>query len=778
MTEREPRKAQFYFPRRKSSCRKPAQSHLLSSCESRDSGHRLRGHSRRIFITSGGGNPLLVSLTWPPTEVSHSFLEVIMNSMKPEENKSFTATENGGSSRPEDSKDTVLTQTRLGPPAAHSLSDSKERSSLVKLKSEVKHEASVEIQNPDLNTPKKCFFTFSLNKPSGKSDFSVFTAHGKPTENIYSALRANGNFSQRMEKHLNKNIFVFEKNTIGGYVNLGMPLKCLPENAHFNITPGPKKSDPEDDQILRQCENPNMECVLFHVVSAGRNVKKILRIKEVYEKGSTLCIYALKGETIKEALIKDGRFRCDLDEFEWEVREGHQKIHGKQSLVDEVSGKTLEMDIFKKRVSKGAPKIIKQNENANDETSPCNQIQSEIKEHEPETDGETEDVEANREKIVLPQNLAYDIAGKKRRTISRIRNYYSNSLKRRYWKNNSRHRQRPHVVMQHVIKQAIPRTAADLWLKNCQSFKKSIMDQYPNLKEEALRMRKYFKDEQRRTKLTSFQQFNVYKKYFGKVTENSTSVATCEDLLHLSESVGIMTWDNNGITGNATCFVFNHDYIFTCRHVIHFMVGEGTDPRFWPDIISKCAKVSFNYKRFCPINVDWYNLEPWFEVSDGPLDYAILKLSKNGNGFPPGLFGRISFPPPSGLIYIIGHPEGQVKKIDGCAVVPINQRLERYPEQHRDEVVGPHAATYNAFSMFTQRSFLPEVCNTNTLSYDTCFSSGSSGSPVFNTSGELVAMHTVGHFYAHGGKEHAIIEFGYSMYSILCDVKQKNERLL
>ncbi|XP_045870249.1 serine protease FAM111B [Meles meles] len=698
-----------------------------------------------------------------------------MNSMKPEENKSFTATENGQSSRPEDSKDTVLTQTCVGPPAAHTLSDSKGRSSLVKLKSEVKHEASVEIQNPDLNTSKKCFFTFSLNKCSGKSDLSVFTAHGKLTENIYSALRANGNFSKRMEKHLNKNIFVYEKNTIGGYVNLGMPLKCLPENAHFNITPGPKKSDPEDDQILRQCENPNMECILFHVVSAGRNVKKILKIKEVYEKGSTLCIYALKGETIEEAIIKDGRFRSDLDEFEWEVREGHQKIHGKQSLVDEVSGKTLEMDIFKKRVSKGTPKKIKQNENANDETSPRNQIKSEIKEHEPE------DVEANREKTAPSQNLAHDIAGKKRRTIFRIgnyyRNYYRSRLIRSHWKNNSRQRPRPHVVMQHVIKQAIPRTATDLWLKNCQLLDKSIMDQYPNLKEEALRMRKYFRDEQRRTKLTSFQQFSVYKKYFGKVTENSTSVATCEDLLHLSESVGIMMWDNNGNTGNGTCFVFNHGYIFTCRHVIHFMVGEGTHPRFWPDIISKCAKVSFTYKRFHPINVDWYDLEPWCEVSDGPLDYAILKLSKNGNRFPPGLFGRISSPPPSGLIYIIGHPEGQVKKIDGCAVVPVNQRLERYPEQHQGEVVGPHAATYNAFSMFTQRSFLPEVCTTNTLSYDTCFSSGSSGSPVFNAFGKLVAMHTVGHFYRRGGRDYAIIEFGYSMCSILDDVKQKNERL-
>uniref|UniRef100_A0A452Q9W0 FAM111 trypsin like peptidase B n=1 Tax=Ursus americanus TaxID=9643 RepID=A0A452Q9W0_URSAM len=702
-----------------------------------------------------------------------------MNPMKPEENKSFADTENGQSSRPEDSKDTVMRQTCPGTcPAAHSLSDSKEWNRPLKLKSEVKHEASVEIQNPDLSTGKKCSFTFSLSESSKKSDRSVFTAHGKLTESIDSALRANDNFRERMENHFNKNILVYEEKTIGGYVNLGMPLKCLPKHSHFKITLGQKKSNQETDPMFRQCENPNMECVLFHVVSVGKNVKKILKMKELHERGSTLCIYALKGETIKEALSKDGRFRSDLDEFEWRVMEDHQKIHGKQSLVDEVSGKTLEMDIFKKRVRKDGPKKSKQeSENAPDEINPRDQTQSEIKEHEPETDGETEEAESNREKTVPPQSLGHDIAGKKRRTISRIKSYYRNRLNRKHWGNNSRRRQRPHVAMQHVMNQAIPRTAVNLWLKNCRMLDKGIMDQYPNFNQEALWMRKYFQDEQKRTKLTPFQQFNVYKKYFGKVTENSTSVATCEDLIHLSKSVGFLVWDNNGNTGTGTCFVFNHGYIFTCLHVIQLMVGEGTDPSLWPGIISKCAKVSFAYKRFCPISVDWYDIEPWFEVSDGPLDYAILKLSKNGDGFPPGLFGRVSSQPSSGLIYIIGHPEGQVKKIDGCAVIPLNQRLERYPEQHQDAMVGPQAAPYNAFSMFTQRSFLPEVWSTDTLSYDTCFSSGSSGSPVFNTSGELVAVHTIGHFYKRGDTVHALIEYGYSMYSILRDVEQKNERL-
>ncbi|XP_046927582.1 serine protease FAM111B isoform X2 [Lynx rufus] len=701
-----------------------------------------------------------------------------MNSMKPEENQSSSATENGQSSKPEVSKDMAIKQTCPRRLAIHLLPDINECGGTSKLKSEVKHEASVEIQNPDWDTHKKCYFTFTLNENSRKSDRSMFKAHGKPHESIYSALRANDNFSERMENHLNKHILVFEEKTIEGYINLGMPLKCLPVGSHFKIKFSQRKGNQEGDQILRQCENPYVECVLFHIVAVGKRIKKILKMKELHERGTTLCIYALKGETIEEALSKDGRFRSDLDEFKWKIIEDHKIIHGKHSLVDDVSGKTLEMDIFKKNLArKGTHKKIKQeNENTTEEICPWDLIQSEIREHEPEEDEETEDVEYNREKILPARNLGHDIESKKQRTISRISKYYNNSFNRKYRRNNSQVRQRPHPGMEHV-NQYIQRTATNLWLKNFQRLDKVIMDQYPNFKEETLWMRKYFQDEQKKTKLLPFQQFNIYKKYFGKVTENSTSVAICEDLIHLSKSVGFMKWDNNGNTGNATCFVFNHGYIFTCRHVIHLMVGEGTDPSLWPDIISKCAKVTFAYKKFCPMDVDWFSIEPWFEVSDGTLDYAILKLRKNVNGFPPGLFGQIPSQPSSGLIYLIGHPEGQVKKIDGCAVIPPNQRLERYPEHHQDGVVGPHAATYNVFSMFTQRSFLSEVWSTDTLSYDTCFSSGSSGSPVFNASGKLVAMHTIGHFYKRGDKVYALIEFGYSMESILCDVKRKNESL-
>lgn len=85
-------------------------------------------------------------------------------------------------------------------------------------------------------------------------------------------------------------------------------------------------------------------------------------------------------------------------------------------------------------------------------------------------------------------------------------------------------------------------------------------------------------------------------------------------------------------------------------------------------------------------------------VSGETLDYAILKLSENGNGFPPGLSKLIFRQPSDGLLYLIGHPEGQIKKIDGCSVISLEQRLERYKEHYSDGVVpGSCSDIYNAF---------------------------------------------------------------------------------
>ncbi|XP_015427485.1 PREDICTED: protein FAM111B-like, partial [Myotis davidii] len=255
---------------------------------------------------------------------------------------------------------------------------------------------------------------------------------------------------------------------------------------------------------------------------------------------------------------------------------------------------------------------------------------------------------------------------------------------------------------------------------------------------------------------------------FAKATKNSITVANYELRTQRSESVGFIYWDNNGNTGSATCFFFNNGYIFTCQHVVHMMVGEDTDPSLWPDIISKCAKVTFTYKEPYTSPEEWFHIEPWFEVSDKGLDYAILKLRANGNGFPPGLFKHISSLPSGGSVYLIGHPEKRVKEIDECAVITLLDRIKRNFDHVRN-------SGYHAFSIFTPRSFPPVAWRGDALSYDTCFSSGSSGSPVFNAAHQVVAIHSTGWFYKHEGREYALIEYAYSMEGIIHDIKQKNE---
>ncbi|KAM7085245.1 serine protease FAM111B isoform 1-T9 [Molossus nigricans] len=692
-----------------------------------------------------------------------------MNPLTREENTSPSVTENDQDTRPEVSKGPGTEQTCSCTPVDHPPSDRGESSSTIKVKQEDHGcEASAKTQNPNLSASEKCYFTFTLNVGTRKSDRSVFTASGELHENIYSVLTANDNFQEWMEKHLHKYIKVYEEKTIGAYINLGMPLKCLPTDAHLQISVGGTTTNKERrDQILRHCENLNIECILFQVVAIGKTRKTIVKISELHEKGSTLCIYALKGETIQEALCKDGRFRSDLDEFEWKLMEGPKHVHGKQSTVEEVSGKTLEMDISdKKRTHKT---IEQKNRNVTSKIHPQDLMQSQIQDHEPETDGENEDEEHNRQNVPPPPSVGHDIAAKRRRTISRIKRYYRNSLNRKPRKQMKLSRPRPCLDMEYALNLDTQREATNLWIKNCKMLTPVKMQLYPHFCEDVHQMRKYFREERRRTKLSPSQQFSIYKKCFAKVTENSTSIATYEHRIHLSKSVGFIEWNNNGNTGNATCFVFHDGYIFTCRHVVGMMVGEGTDPSLWPDIISKCARVTFTFKELAlPPPAEWFSIEPWIEVFDDALDYAILKLRDHGKGFPPGLRGQTSCLPSSGLLYLIGHPERQVKKIDECAVINLVDRIRRFSDT---------CFISHAYPMFTPRSFPPEAWRSSTLSYDTCFTSGSSGSPVFDASSKVVALHSVGYFYKCGAVVHGLIEFGHSIESILSDVKQKNEAL-
>ncbi|XP_023418383.1 serine protease FAM111A-like [Cavia porcellus] len=298
--------------------------------------------------------------------------------------------------------------------------------------------------------------------------------------------------------------------------------------------------------------------------------------------------------------------------------------------------------------------------------------------------------------------------------------------------------------------------------------KEYIVEEYPCLKRERENFRENLKKEMKATGKERTTLVRLHRTNFGKQTKNSTPVKTIKHLSRVSDSVGFLHWDNNGNMGTATCFVFTGPYIFTCRHVVDLIVGRGVELSKWADIISHCARVTFSYEEFESKDQNSFSIESWFEISDVDLDYAVLKLKENGQEVPVGLYNRITPAPANGLVYIIGHPAGERKSTDACVMIPQSERKETCERNVRELVPEPQFA-----HMYTQNSFREILHNPNVVTYDTTFYWGSSGSPVFDSHGSLVAMHTAGCTEKYGEGTFHIIEFGSAMQAILSDIKQK-----
>lgn len=134
--------------------------------------------------------------------------------------------------------------------------------------------------------------------------------------------------------------------------------------------------------------------------------------------------------------------------------------------------------------------------------------------------------------------------------------------------------------------------------------------------------------------------------------------------------------------------------------MINDIVGEGIEQSKWADKISQYVKVTFDYEELLEKD-SFFFVEPWFEISDYIIDYAVLKLK--GNGLEPaGLYNGITPVPSSGLIYIIGHPDVKQKLSDGCVVISQDEHI-----QETKSMKGLNTMQY--IYIYTQRSFQETV---------------------------------------------------------------------
>lgn len=300
--------------------------------------------------------------------------------------------------------------------------------------------------------------------------------------------------------------------------------------------------------------------------------------------------------------------------------------------------------------------------------------------------------------------------------------------------------------------------------------RKAIVEKYLRLKRECENIKWNIKEETEKRRSL----FISHRRAFRKLTKKSIPSIQLKFLSQFSESVGYISWNAHNKSRGATCFVFREQYIITCWHVLNDIVGLDREPREHTNLISQCVKVTFHYEDSQELG-HFFLVEPWLEIGDKALDYAVLRLKDNEQQVPPGLYNGIATGHPRDLVYMIGHPDGKARTIDACTVVP--QSLQRRENQEcvlgrREAVVGTDPE--QSILMYTQRSFQKTTRNSNVNSSNT-FYCGSSGSPVFDHKGSLVAMHTFGFDFEYEDGASNIIEFGVRLESILADMKQKYE---
>ncbi|XP_035514690.1 protein FAM111A-like [Morone saxatilis] len=139
-------------------------------------------------------------------------------------------------------------------------------------------------------------------------------------------------------------------------------------------------------------------------------------------------------------------------------------------------------------------------------------------------------------------------------------------------------------------------------------------------------------------------------------------------------------------------------------------------------------------------------------------DWALLRLGDD-QILPHGLIAHFGFPSKSGGICIIGHPDGGVKKIVSCLIVPTDNRIQVVERHYLENKECFHFFQNVAESVEKQRQV---------LTYESNFYDGSSGSPVINEHCNVVAVHTGGYPYHNArGEKRSVMEYGHSLCSII-----------
>ncbi|XP_042566027.1 serine protease FAM111A-like [Clupea harengus] len=239
------------------------------------------------------------------------------------------------------------------------------------------------------------------------------------------------------------------------------------------------------------------------------------------------------------------------------------------------------------------------------------------------------------------------------------------------------------------------------------------------------------------------------------------SLLTVKKLMVLGASVCQVRHNDKPI--GTGCLLFEK-CILTNAHVIRDARGQLLDK----------LSVSFNFE-------DLKTGSKQFAIKKKPLayeyrytpqhtmDYAVLELKTSAEALPPPLLKHYSAPPVTGGVIIIGHPAEGVKKMDMSLIIERSKQLDAVNKHILGNPENPQVIE-NAY--FENRQKL----DGSQIEYHSCFFHGSSGSPVFDDSGNMIGMHTGGYGYIKGeGSFDSVIEYAQPLLPILVSILRQTK---
>ncbi|XP_026225271.1 protein FAM111A-like isoform X2 [Anabas testudineus] len=289
-----------------------------------------------------------------------------------------------------------------------------------------------------------------------------------------------------------------------------------------------------------------------------------------------------------------------------------------------------------------------------------------------------------------------------------------------------------------------------------------LRQQFPELKEIM---------ESRFTENSYQEELKLRTENFGKIQQSFSEVHRVKDLLKLGRSVCKVVVE--GVC-TGTGFVLFDNFILTNAHLFKNCV-EGEKLQ---DGINVFAL--FNYDKPEPnTNYYYFSSKTTFNDFDRELDYAILELNtqaqkhniklKKNIKIPPGLLKEIGPVPQNGEACIIGHPKGEVKKMDPTCIIETEKRdqaVDDHLQQYMDTLFIIHSISQVIKDQGIENIMMGGNEADDVVTYNTFMYHGASGSPVFDACCKVFGLHSAGYFYGFPRETKNVIEFARPLLTI------------